>query len=404
MSEASGVDAAWIEATLLELARADTTVPQGRTEVEEGDPRIAHYVLDVVAPLVEKLGPTSLEFTPAHDLVAVFRGRASGPCLLLMGYAVAQHANLMDRALWGTRGPGDRYGVDGDCVFGPGTSQNKGPLAAALGALRAVLAAGGLRAGTLILAVNTEGRSSHDGSRRVFDVLKRLGLRPDAAILAFGTSNRISLGNRGRIDVYVTIRGQVAHSSQPHRGKNVIVGAAEAVQRLGRLRLGAQHPILGPEQLTVNQLVCSPVAPHTIPDTARLVIDRRLVPGGTDPERAVAEIRATLADLLPFEVEVEPGALHLPALVDPDSRIVTVLRRAGELALGRPFETIHIPNTFDAGYACAQGTPAVMLGPASRAESRYGADVTGVELVSLHDVVKAGRVYATALPLFISER
>lgn len=397
----SEVDAAWVEATLLELARVDTTVPAGRTEVEDGDPRIGHYVRDVVAPIVEKLGPASLDFTAAHDLIAVFRGRAPGPCLLLMGYAVAQHANLMDRALWGTRGPGDRYGVDGDCVFGPGTSQNKGPLAAALGALRAVLAAGRRPAGTVVLAVNTEGRSSHGGSRRVFDVLTRLGLRPDAAVLAFGTANRISLGNRGRIDVCVSIRGQVAHSSQPSRGKNVIVGAAEAVQRLGRLSLGAEHPILGPEQLTVYQLVCSPVAPHTIPDTARLVIDRRLVPGGTDPEHAVAEIRATLADLPPFEVEVQPGALHLPALVDPESRIVTVLRRAGEIVLGRPLETMHVPNTFDAGYACAQGTPAVMLGPASRAGSRYGADVTGVELVSVEEVMKASRVYAGGISLFL---
>lgn len=33
----SDVDAVWVEATLLELARVDTTVPAGRTEVEEGD-------------------------------------------------------------------------------------------------------------------------------------------------------------------------------------------------------------------------------------------------------------------------------------------------------------------------------------------------------------------------------
>ena len=65
------------------------------------------------------------------------------------------------------------------------------------------------------------------------------------------TDNRISLGNRGRVDVNVTIEGKAAHSSQPWLGLSAIDGAYEALTRLRGMQFGAPHPHLGAAQATV---------------------------------------------------------------------------------------------------------------------------------------------------------
>src|SRR5262249_22342216 len=195
-----------------------------------------------------------------------------------MTYTTAQHGNYTDPTLEGRLASGAQYGVDEPCVFGKGTSQNKGGLAATLGALKILVDESIPLRGTLLFVLNTESQSSHRCSIRLFDAH---GLRADAGWLAMGVP-RILLGHRGRVDVYVTIRGQAGHSSEPHLGRNAIWGLAEALGRirtLGQRITERRHPELGAEQLEPYKLVTSPIAPHTMPAEAHLTLDRRLLPG-----------------------------------------------------------------------------------------------------------------------------
>jgi acetylornithine deacetylase/succinyl-diaminopimelate desuccinylase-like protein len=228
------------------------------------------------------------------------------------------------------------------------------------------------------LVVNTEGMSSHAGSRRVLD---ELGVRAAWGIVAFGTDLRVSLGNRGRVDVQVTVAGTSSHSSQPWLGTNPIEGAADVIRALRSIPTLDPHPDLGPATTTPYGISCFPVAPHTIPERATIVLDRRLLPGGS-AEDAVAEIREHLIKELPdTTIVVEPGVSMLPAAVDPHAPIVTSLLEGIERATGQPGETFWSLNAFDAGYACAKGIPTPMFGPGKRGFS--GAGLTGVDLVPL---------------------
>ena len=121
-----------------------------------------------------------------------------------------------------------------------------------------------------------------------------------------------------------------------------------------------------------------------------LTVDRRLLPG-EDPDAALAEIRAAIGDLSPYQMEVAPGALMYPAEVPPDAPIVRALQAAARATLGRELETFYLPNTFDAGYANHVGIPTVMFGPGIR---RLGSEVTAEEFVALSHVRDAARVYA----------
>ena len=76
----------------------------------------------------------------------------------------------------------------------------------------------------------------------------------------------------------------------------------------------------------------SPWAPHTLPDVARLKIDRRLIPGD-DPDLAIAEFTQAIGDIPPYEVKVEKGPVMLPALVEPGDPGVRALMQAHQRRL-----------------------------------------------------------------------
>jgi acetylornithine deacetylase len=300
----------------------------------------------------------------------------------LQTYIVSQHANMMDAGTSGTVSPGN--GLLQAKVLGQGASQNKGAMAAALTALRSL--PHDLNQ-PVWLTVNTEGKSSHDGSRRILD---DLGVTATSGILLTGTDLRVSLGNRGRVDVNVTIEGKSSHSSQPWLGSNPIEDAADVVRALRSLPLPDRHPVFGPVTATPYQFVCHPVSPHTIPAEVRLVIDRRLLPGEA-PDAAVEALRTHLESTLPDAgLRVERGEVMLPALV-PDNAPVVKTLLDGLRSRGQSGDlTIWSMNTFDAGYACSKGIPTVMFGPGRRHFT--GTEMLGDDQVSFADMWTAVEV------------
>jgi succinyl-diaminopimelate desuccinylase len=378
-------DPANLEATLVRLLKTPTGVPAGQTEVAPGDPAIVAAVADVIRPMVEALGPEQLEADGGGNLVARFGPNPDAGALLLV-YVVSQHANQMAEPYAGRVVDGAPYGLAGRCALGRGATQNKGPMAAVLEALRGLA---GLRTG-VTLAVNTEGRSSHGGSQALID---GLGARGAWGLVATGTDLRVSVGNRGRVDVRIQVLGASAHSSQPWLGANPIPIAAEVVGRLEALGLPPPHPDLGAASVTPYQLRCDPVAPHTIPRRVEVVVDRRLLPG-EDPQAAVAAIRAALPTAKGVEVRADAGSLMRPALVDPAHRAVQALVR-GVQAAGRDSGTFYSLNTFDAGYPCRTGIPTVMFGPGRR---RFGGDgLLADDAVAIEDCMVAAAAIRNAI-------
>lgn len=390
----SAVDIGWMERFLVELLRAPTEVPVGQTAIEPGDPRILQAVEDVVLPELRSMSPAEIRQHPAGDVAARF-GPEGDDGVVVQTYIVSQHANLMENPHDARIVDGQTYGVDGPCALGQGATQNKGPMAAAFAALRSLDADLGR---PVWLTVNTEGQSSHDGSRRIFE---ELGISGAFGIIAFGTDLRVSLGNRGRVDVKVTVRGASCHSSQPWLGANPIEGAADVVRALRELPTPEPHATLGPATATPYQLACFPVAPHTIPERATIVVDRRLLPG-EQPSEAVEGIRRHLErTVVGVEVEVSEGVSMLPAQVDEDSPIVQALLEGIERVTGRRGETFWSLNAFDAGYACARGIPTPMFGPGKRGFA--GASLVGTDLVPIADCQTAAEAIGHALTVLCAE-
>lgn len=379
------LDRAFLVRSLSELARVPTDVPLGfNTLIEPDDPKLVHYVQDAVRPKIVDLGYYDLLDAPRNNLVVRVGEGQSGRSLLIQNYTPAQHHNLMPEPFSGKIGSAREFGADEPAVFGQGVSQNKAHQAVMLVVLKLLRDAGVSLRGKLYWAVNNEGRSSHACSEAI---IASLGQTPSFGIVQMGTDLAISLGNRGRVDVAVHLRGKVSHSSRPDEGLSAIDGTSLVAERLQRLNWSDRHPLLGGRHAIIYKVRYEPLAPHTLPSDAYITIDRRLLPGD-DPDAAAAEVRAVLDDLAPYEVSVERDVYMLPALVDPDNPWVAALQAANRVVRGSEAPTLYGQGTFDAGGPCALGVPTIMFGASG------GVWPTGVDFVTIADVETEARVLA----------
>jgi acetylornithine deacetylase/succinyl-diaminopimelate desuccinylase-like protein len=379
------LDRAYLVETLSRLARVPTHVPLGfDTLMEPDDPKLVRYVQRTLRPELVRLGCYDLLDAPRNNLIVRLGSGASDRSLLIQNYTPTQHNNLMEDPFSGKVGSAAAYGVDEPAVFGQGVSQNKAHQAVMLAVLKLLRASGVELRGRLYWAINNEGRSSHACSEAILAALPE---RPGFGVLQLDTGMSLSLGNRGRVDVNVHLRGRAAHSSVPQEGLSAIEGACEVVRRLGDLSWPDRHPLLGGRHAIVYKMGFAPLAPHTLPSDAYLTVDRRLLPGD-DPDAATAELRAALGDLAPYEVTVERGVYMLPALVEPDHWGVRALGAAHAAVLGQPVATHYGQGSFDAGGPCAHGVPTVMYGAGG------GAGLMGADFVPTAAVEAEARVLA----------
>ena len=300
---------------------------------------------------------------------------------------------------------GAAYGLPGEVVLGKGLSEQKAPLAAILVAMEAIAQSGASLGGRLVFLCCVSGETGrHDAIR---SIIETTGVRADMAVLN-GTGNRISLGNRGRVDVTVTVHGSPCHSSRPAEGCNAITGALEIMRRLtAEVRLPPAHPHLGPASLTVNRIASFPDSTHTIQARCDIGIDRRLLPGET-PEAAVADIAAIAktvdgakdpASGKAWRVEVTQGPMMYPALVAENSGVARALSRASQTALGSAPEMYHATNAFDQGFLNHIGIEACTYGPG---EAKYAH--TDLDMASVDRTRDAAKVYATLIMQHLVER
>jgi len=380
---ATKLDEGYLIDTLVELAQVPTEVPLGpHTFMEPGDPKLIHYVQNYLRPKLNALGLHHIADVPDNQLLVRYGDGTSQASFLVMVYTPTQHHNLMEDPFSGKIANAAEWGYDEPCVFGQGVTQNKAHHAVMLAVLKLLVEEKVRISGTLYFAVNNEGRSSHWCSEQILQALKS---KPDFCMLLMGTGMRISLGNRGRLDVDVEIKGKAVHSSAPSQGLSAIEGVHEFLNRLNKLQLSGSHPNLGARQVIAYQITYDPLAPHTLPEVARIRVDRRLLPGD-DLDKAVSEVRGAIGDLAPYQVTVTRGPHMLPALVDRQHPGVQALTEAHRKVYSQDPETYYGQGTFDAGGPCAAGVPTVMYGIGG------GASVLGEDFAPVQQVVDEARV------------
>jgi len=201
----------------------------------------------------------------------------------------------------------------------------------------------------------------------------------------------IQLGNKGRVDVLVTVRGKQAHSSRPWEGFDAIEGAVKVLQRLAPIMPHPEnrtHAELGKVSLTPNAIESFPKATHTIQSECRIMFDRRLLPGD-NPSNAVEQMRDAIGKIPPFEVEIEARDFMYPSEVGKDADVVRALEQGIRTMLGYEPSFSYSTAANDTGLFNVRGIQAINYG--SR-EIRF--QHTDHDMVSVDNVFNAAKVFA----------
>ena len=359
--------------------------PSPQTELLEKEPQVLALIRDVVRPELEAEG-IHVIIDDMGNLTARLAGAGNASGLLLVSYAMNAAPSTMPNPYSGEIVDGAPYGLDGPCGWGRGACEQKGSLAAMLNTVKLIAHNGWELPGDLYFVVSTAGES---GKHESLDhVLSGGGIDADWGLI--DGPPEIQLGNKGRIDIHITVRGRQAHSSRPGDGVNALDGAVRVLEKLAPLMPFPEdksHPELGRVSLTPTAIESYPKSTHTIPSECHIKMDRRLLPGD-DADRAVEQLVQAIGEIEPCEVTVEKEEFMYPCEVGKDAGVVVALGGAIRIMLDREPEYSFSTAANDTGLLNVRGIETVNYG--SRAVRFQHTDN---DLVPLNSVVDASKVF-----------
>ncbi len=182
--------------------------------------------------------------------------------------------------------------IEGDRLWGLGSADAKGPLAAMIYGLGMLAPhAETLPGRILVIAVVQEIPAEGLALRAS---LEALGIHPDWALIAKPTEMRLVRGHRGRMEIRLSTFGRSAHAAMPEQGENALYAAARLVFGIELLGMSLMSdPVLGSGSIAITRFTSHSNARNAIPDRCDMIIDRRVTLGET-ASRVLAELDALI--------------------------------------------------------------------------------------------------------------
>jgi len=235
-----------------------------------------------------------------------------------------------------------RSSEDADCIYGRGSCDAKGIIAAQIAASER-LRQQGIYVGLLFVV----GEERDSLGAHVANEYAAAQPQHRCKYLVNGepTENRIALASKGTLRVEVTASGRMAHSAYPELGESAIDKLLEALTRLRAMPLPTDKEI-GPCTLNIG-LIEGGRAPNVIPDYAHADLLYRLI----GPSRELRkEIIQTGGDQVKVEFPLELPFLRLrtvdglPTMIAAFTTDIPKLTNWGEPLLIGP-GSIHVAHT-----------------------------------------------------------
>jgi acetylornithine deacetylase len=368
------VDREFLTQTLVDMVRIDSRNPSVAPD-GPGEAEIGAYVADTLSSLGLEVKVHEVE--PGRvNVVGILRGSGGGRSLMLNGH--------LDTV--GVEGMIDPFcaAIRDGRLYGRGSQDMKGSLAAMIAAVKALVDARTALAGDVLIATVADEEYMSIGTA---DLVEQT--TADAAIVTEPTDMALCRAHRGYIWYEVETIGHAAHGSRFEEG-------IDANMRMGRflamldhlereLRQRPQHPLTGPPSLHAAMIKggtdISTYAAH-----CNLKIERRYIPGESEKQatQELQEIIDALAEQDPtFKATVEPYVERPPFEIGEDADIVRVVDACLASRLGEPPAHIGAPFWTDAATLAAAGIDTLLLGPVGH--GLHGAE-EWVDLASLDDL------------------
>jgi succinyl-diaminopimelate desuccinylase len=258
--------------------------------------------------------------------------------------------------------PFDPLVVDGK-LFGRGTADMKGGIAAAICALEVLDRAGIRPACNLVFhLVADEERGGGFGTQAL---LEQGLIRGDACLVPEPTDLELCVAERGLLQARLHVAGRPGHGSRPREGVSAIEHAARIVLALHAADFeGPEHPLLGKPTANIGTISGGSTF-NTVAESCAVGVDRRVLPGAT-AESTQAEIAARIeaAGIEGLRYRFELDTFGEASEMSPGDPWVKQVGDAVAKATGRTPEVIGMTFTTDARFVRNQaGIPTVVCGP-----------------------------------------
>ena len=348
------IDRAYLEHTLVNLVRINSVNPKfGDGSTDES--AIAEHLDGVLRALGMEV--TRYDAGPRRtSIVGRLRGSGGGRSLMLYGHIDTVGIEGMKAPLSGR--------IRNGRLYGRGSYDMKGGVAACITAVKALVDNGAPLAGDIVFVGAADEEVASAGMSAVL-----AHMRTDAAIVTESTELQLCLAHKGFCWMEVEVEGRAAHGSRFEEGIDANMAMGRFLGRLDTLeralRKRTPHALVGPPSLHAA-VILGGTGTSTYAAHCRLEIERRTIPGETEAS-ALAEIQEILdalaADDATFRAKVRPLLARGTFEAKRDSRIVESVHAVATEVLGAAPTIIGEPYWMDAALLADAGIETVVIGP-----------------------------------------
>jgi len=326
------------------------------------------------------------------NVIGILRGRDHGKRLMLNGHMDTVGVENMEVE------PCNPLVSDG-LIFGRGSCDMKGGLAAMMSAAAGIARSNSRLEGDLYLAAVVDEEYDSIGSEKALD-----GYPVDGVIVCEPTEMKVGIAHMGFVWIEVETVGKAAHGSVVEEGQDAIVDMVRVIDEITRTEAnGPQraHDLLGSPKFHTSKIIGGQDW-SIVPDRCRLMVERRTLPGET-PADVVEEIRAAISSANARFPNIRAKAKLVfersPLETSRNENVVRAVAEAVEGATMREPQFDGMPYWSDASIFSNRGNiPSVLFGPGSIRNAH-----SAKEFVPVEEVKTAAHILAEAAVRFCGE-
>ncbi len=356
---------------------------------------------EVAACIEEKMLLLGLEHVTKDAMGNVRASVGSGKKLICVD-AHMDTIGVGDAEIW-TRSPFSGA-QDEEFIFGRGATDMKASIAAMVYAAKAVQDLDLAKDVTFMVCATVQ-EEPCEGLAWEY-LIEYEGVRPDFVILAEPSEDHISIGQRGRMEIKISLHGKTAHASTPEVGDNALYSMAKIITELEELNknLTVEDEDLGKGSLVVSEIESEAPSRNSVPEYCHISVDRRLTWGET-PEQVLEEIRA-----LP-SVQAAKAEVSLYQFKEPSYTGLVPEKECSFPAWKLPKDHVAVKSLVKAYSSLFQAEPTLTTWPFSTNGSaimgKHGIPVVGYgpgelehchipnEFIKKEQIVKAAMLFAS---------
>jgi len=334
-----------------DLVKINSENPPGREK------EVAEYVIEKLKELGIHAWLDEFSENRANAMGIINRGE--GRKLLFVPHLDTVPAG--DSKLWSIP-PFSGLVKDGK-IFGRGAADDKGCVAAMLGAFKALADDDWPIRGKIIFAAVGDEEVGSGGIKRLI----AQGVKADYAVIGEPTNLNVYSAHNGGINFSVKFLGKPAHASQPFQGVNAIYAAAEFALRIDKLaeKLRKKRTFTGSPSIALT-IIKGGLKSNIIPNFCECILDRRITPE-ENPEEVIREVRELaerIAKTRRAGLNFKVTRIIPPAETDTKSEIVKAALKAVSKVLGKKVRAKGFRATCDMTFLVNEAhIPTIIFGP-----------------------------------------